>query len=472
MPKGQLSEVQRLRQVNSNLKTQNAKLRLRVAELEAVVAVQAATIEKLQIQIAELQAMIFGKKKPPRPPASGSDSGCSDDIQPKQPRSKNSYHRPVPPPEVVTSTIQIPAGVCACGGELVSIAIRDRYIEDIPLPELTVGYMPKLVVKYEVERGTYSRCSKTVCSMNLGGAVVSLGSNVRLLVCRLVSEVGLTYSQVAGLLLTLYNLRVSDGELAGIITKQHRKWLPDYEQLKEDIREAPVVHADESPWPIQKVGGGYGWVLCDAASPKVCFSLVDSRGGGHAADLFGSSFNGVRISDNYGVYRSLPGKQQLCWVHLYRVIRDLKNNANLPEGQLPYVTQWYKEFNAIYQDLRSYLAQSYDLETRSHQATELWSRLHPLLKLQPDEPDKLTKLKNQLLKAGQERLFLCLVADTPCDNNRAERDIRGLVLKRKRSFGSKTEKGARALATVMSICTTTRRLNPTSYFTALAAVGV
>ncbi|CAN5675540.1 hypothetical protein BH23PAT2_BH23PAT2_08860 [soil metagenome] len=64
-----------------------------------------------------------------------------------------------------------------------------------------------------------------------------------------------------------------------------------------------------------------------------------------------------------------------------------------------------------------------------------------------------------------------LPADTPCDNNRAERDLRGLVLKRKRSFGSKSEKGAQALATVLSICTTSWRTNQNSYFSTLAALA-
>ena len=67
-------------------------------------------------------------------------------------------------------------------------------------------------------------------------------------------------------------------------------------------------------------------------------------------------------------------------------------------------------------------------------------------------------------------MFTCLKADTPADNNRVERDLRHLVLKRKRAYGSKSEPGARALATVLSVCTTAWRTNPSGYFTALAAL--
>lgn len=158
---------------------------------------------------------------------------------------------------------------------------------------------------------------------------------------------------------------------------------------------------------------------------------------------------------------------------MYRSIRDLRYNANLPEEQLPYVTKWYETFAAIYQDLREYLNKPYDKAVRASQAGELWQRVQALAN-QPapagGEPDKLVRLKAQLTRAGQDRLLTCLTSDTPCDNNRAERDLRQLVLKRKRSFGSKSEKGAKALSTVMSICTTTWKSNPDNYFKALAAV--
>jgi hypothetical protein len=161
-------------------------------------------------------------------------------------------------------------------------------------------------------------------------------------------------------------------------------------------------------------------------------------------------------------------------VHLYRTIRDLRYNANLPEEQLPYVTDWYESFATIYQDLRTYLQEPYDAVVREHHATELWQRIQELAKRPvpaSGEPDKLRKLKAQLLRAGKDKLFVCLPKNTPCDNNRAERDLRQLVLKRKRSFGSKTEKGASALATVLSLCTTTWRSNPNAYFQQLALLG-
>jgi transposase len=346
-------------------------------------------------------------------------------------------------------------------------------VQDIPLPDLTADYQSVLVTKYVVERGVCARCGKATSGRDLGGAVVALGPNVRLLVCHLVSTAGMSYSQVHHLLLSLYRLDVSDGEIAGILSNQSQRWQPKYQALGAEIRGAPVVHADETPWPIQGLGRlGYAWAMCPVGSPQVFFSFEGSRGAVHAQALFGPDFTGIRISDDYAPYRTLPGSQQLCWAHLYRCIRDLRYNSNLPEKQLPDVTAWYETFAGIYEDLRLYLDEPFDERQRTVQSDELWARLRGILAPLQGEPDKLTRLKAQLTRAGQDRLFLCLAKDTPCDNNRAERDLRGLVLKRKRSFGSKTPKGAKSLGVVLSLCLTTWRTSPEGYFKELAALGV
>jgi transposase len=453
--------------VTGELKAENVALRALVTE-------QQATIETLKIQLAELQTMVFGKKK--KPPT-GTSVPVLESLVAKA-RSKDSYHRPVPPATAITTEVVVPLPEsCACGGpfDQNSHTTHERYQEDVPLPELTPDYQPHLVTRYLIQRGICTRCGKPTSGQDLAGQAVTLGPNVRLLVTHLISVGGMSYHQVASLLLALYGLSVSDGEIANLLNRQHRQWLPAYQRLKADIRAAPVRHYDETPWRIQAAdNGGYAWVMSDASSPKTLFHCATSRGGRHAAALHGNArHTAVHITDDYSVYRNLPGQQQLCWAHLYRTIRDLRYNVNLPADQLSYVTWWYQQFAEIYQDLRKYLGDSYDSVVRMNQANDLWQRLQLLMTTPASgsEPKKLSLLKAQLQRAGQDRLLVCLSKNTPCDNNRAERDLRQLVLKRKRSFGSKTEQGAMVLSTILSLCTTTWRSNPTNYFSTLAALA-
>jgi hypothetical protein len=56
----------------------------------------------------------------------------------------------------------------------------------------------------------------------------------------------------------------------------------------------------------------------------------------------------------------------------------------------------------------------------------------------------------------------------PCDNNRAERDLRSLVIKRKKSFGSRTEQGARAMEILLSVAWSTWHMHRNSFLPTLA----
>ena len=450
-------------EVVGKLKQENKELRR--------LLIQALEQNKTQaIQIAELQTMVFGKKR--KPP-----TGHYQPDLPKPevtPRNKDSYRRPAPPAHAVTAEELVPLPeTCKCGGRFKEITIHERYLEDIPLPDLTEDYQAHLVTKYVIERGVCGSCGKTTSGKDLGGQAVTLGPNIRLLICHLVTVVGLSYAQVIQLTSGLYQLHLTDGEIAAVLNKQHKNWLPAYSRLKADVRASPVKHYDETPWKIVEAdNSGYAWVMSAANSPTTVFYLATSRGAPHAKKLHGNS-EGIHITDDYVAYRNLSGQQQLCWAHPYRHIRDLRYNQNLPKEQLAYVARWYASFAGIYHDLKTYLDEPYDLRVRQKQSNELWQCLKLLASQEPPksgEPAKLTRLKAQILRAGQDKWLICLPANTPCDNNRAERDLRPLVLKRKRSFGSKTFEGAKALSTVLSICTTTWKTNPTNYFASLAAI--
>src|SRR5215207_3376420 len=243
-------ELRNLRRLHAHDRKQIAELKAELATVKAENMQLKQVVATLQIQMAELQAMVFGKKK--RPPMGGTP------IAPpaKQPRSPDSYRRPLPPAHAVTTEMALPLpAACTCGGSFdsTSITTHERYEEDMPLPGLTPDYQAHLVTKYVIERGVCLACGKAATGggKDLGGAQVALGPNVRLLVCHLIAVVGMSYSQTSGLLLALYGLAVTDGELANMLRTQHIAWTPSYNQLQADIRAAPVVHADETPWPIQ-----------------------------------------------------------------------------------------------------------------------------------------------------------------------------------------------------------------------------
>lgn len=107
---------------------------------------------------------------------------------------------------------------------------------------------------------------------------------------------------------------------------------------------------------------------------------------------------------------------------------------------------------ALYTAIRHYRDEQFDEARRREQAGDLLSQVTQLCAPHGLDPKKLADLKAGILEY-QDCLFLCLTVDgIPADNNKAERALRKLVIKRKKSFGVKTMKGARTMEVLLSVC--------------------
>jgi transposase len=285
----------------------------------------------------------------------------------------------------------------------------------------------------------------------------------------------MTYSQMRTVLGDLYHFDLADSEIARILQAAGRACQPEYESLKTRIRSGPA-HLDESPYHIQEDdNSGYAWAMAGAdgtpAEHDVVFKLADSRGKGNAEELLGPDYQGVRITDGYGGYKYLPGLHQECWAHLYRIIRDLAQVSTLPENKRAHVGIWLVQFKQLYSTLRHYLDEPFDEVKGVARAKELTRQVRRLCRPDSKDPKKLANLKAFMLDY-EHALFTCLVVPgVPADNNKAERVIRKLVLKRKKSFGCKTNQGAKALEVMMSVCWSTWYREQGNFFPAMQALA-
>ena len=447
-----------------DLKAENKQLKQELVDqrqyFSSVVETQAA-------QIAELQSMVFGRKKRPR-------SGGGH-ITPKQPRDAASYRRPVPDDEV-TSEVHHAINACHhCGGSLTDKETCTRFVQDIILAALAADTQFKTVEKQTVERGYCVRCGKYSSARDLRGQDVGLGPNVRTLVCYLITLRDHSYDQVINLLWDLYRFKITDGEITNILAARRLELLPEYEKLKDSIRAGPAVHMDESRWRIQSESSGYAWSMSSTTSSDVVYHLSDSRGMGNAEDLLGINtdkpFTGVGITDRYPGYKHLFALHQICWAHLQRTAKDLTHLECLSRTKQSHVRRFYKQLATIYAAIRHYQTEPFDETTRRTQASNLLEQTIGLCQPHKLDPRKLINLKAGILEY-RDCLFICLTVDgIPSDNNRAERDIKQLVIKRRKSLGSKTIKGARTLEVLLSVCTSLYNRDRDNFFQNFHALG-
>ena len=67
------------------------------------------------------------------------------------------------------------------------------------------------------------------------------------------------------------------------------------------------------------------------------------------------------------------------------------------------------------------------------------------------DPEKLKTLKQTLKERKKPYFTFFMFPWLPLDNNKAERAIKKVVLKRKKSFGSRSQKGADVLSILYSV---------------------
>lgn len=442
---------------NKQLRQENAALKEQFA---AVTEAQAARIE-------QLEAMVFGRKPKGK---------RQTKLRLRTNRSSSSYHRPIPTADAITSEEHLSIVACKhCGTALTDIQEYIRYIEDIVLAALS-NVQLKTVTKQTIERGWCPKCHKFSSAADLRGQDVTLGPNVRMLVIYLATVQGLAYEQIVRLLMDCYRFTMTDGEIEHILNEEHVSLLPVYEQLKTNIRDGPS-HLDETSYGIQSEQGGYGWVMTGVDGSKaehdVVFRLADSRGKGNAEALIGETYTQVGITDRYRGYKHLfgAGKHQICWAHLARNARDITKLQCLTKAKRQHVSGYYHDLSHIYSLVRRYWIQPFDNVVRRQQADALLAGMTVLCQPHELDPKQLKDLKAGILEYG-ECLFVCLTEpNVPPDNNKAERMIRQLVMKRKRSLGVKTLKGARTMEVLLSVAWSLWYKDRSNFFPNLAALS-
>lgn len=453
-----LLEPQRKRRIEQ-LEQRCAELEEENAQLRTTVSAQQRTIEKLLLRVEQLETMVFGQKKK-RPDDNGDAPTMTDPpATPKEPRGSASFRRATPAAEDVTHHEHHPIDACPdCGTALARKETVTRYEEDIPLPQ-------KIVTEHTIERGFCPCCKKYKSAIPIAPQHCTLGPNVRLYVLFAVTVLGQTYEKIKAHLHGLHHLLISDGELAAIIHGGHRKLLPARQKIEEKIRTAPAANYDETIYPVQNgEQGNYAWSKTSATGPETVFLLGRTRGKGNAEELRGPPSDQVGITDDYAGYDGLFKNHALCWAHPLRKFRDLaRSDALTPEHHVQCL-RFYERFHVLERAVALTTAAPLTSAERTMAAEKFGVDIDVLM--MPDILDlpHLATLKNTFSE-NREKYLLCIrMPGVPMTNNKAERSVRGLVIKRLLSFGSRTQKGAQAMETILSVCLTLWWSKPEDYF--------
>ena len=441
------------KQIISELKNENFGLKERVVVLEKENDLFKEKLEKALLYIEELQKYVFrGKKK--------NEDSDKDSHKPKsgnsQKRSKKSYRRSIPDKSEITDTEVYDLKNCPdCGNKLLKLKILEFYEQDIlPMQEWFKKLKKTTLIK--ITTGYCKHCQKRFSAIPIPKQKVFIGENIKQLVVFQSTVQQLSHSQILDFLESHLNFQISTGEIVSILSQQALKLKPAFDDLLKNIREGPGAHLDETSYKIafpDEYSGDYAWVMASMENSDTVFMLGRNRGKGNVKKLLGDGYQGIGVTDDYGAYLNSfkKGNHALCWAHPHRKFRDLKNSDGLSEEKKKECQEFYKQFAELYGKVRKVNQTNFKKKERIKISKALRFKLETILKPNQNDPAKLKTLKKTMLRKI-DRYFICLLKpNIPTDNNKAERSLRHLVIKRRKSFGSKTPKGAKVMSILYSV---------------------
>lgn len=222
---------------------------------------------------------------------------------------------------------------------------------------------------------------------------------------------------------------------------------------KEEMRQAPYIHADETG--MRKDGkNGYVWGVF---TPVIAIlSATMSRGREHIKALLGE-YKGVIVTDGYNAYDYFPLRQR-CWAHLLREFKKYAEKNSEIDVQYFRLKKLYKIMNGL-------LGKPPDTEAIGKVKAEFQDIVTCLSTIRPGR-----KLATHLQNGSDDWFTALYYPGVPLDNNHAERGLRHIVLHRKMMGCYRNEKGKKFIDIVISMLQTWK-LQRKNIFQELCALG-
>jgi len=274
----------------------------------------------------------------------------------------------------------------------------------------------------------------------------AFGPRLQAEVATLIADGGLTRSKLQRHLRESYGAKLSDGAATAIVLRAGAALSPAYAEIRAQLHASAAVHSDETSW---RLGGKscFAWGLCDRQS--ALYLLGQRRSGDVFAELL-AGYSGVCHTDRYSVYNRLAARnRQLCWAHLKRDFQALIDSPAAAE----------QAFAASGLALCARVFAADALEREERLALRAGLQADCLTLIERGRAQREGPAFN--LAEGLDQHFDSLWHflerdDVEATNNRAERTLRSLVIKRKLSYGSGSDSGARALEALLSVVATCR----------------
>ena len=429
----------------AELRAGNAELRERVAELE--------------VQLAKaLELLGETSSNSNKPPSSDPPSAKQARKKKKKGRRRGGqkgHHgsrRELLPPEQVDEVVDLfPAACESCWNPLAEVpdeyAKRYQLTDLKPLAVHTTEWRRHAVVCPYCGYRTRAKYDPEVIPR------FAFGPRLMAVVALLTGVYHLSRRQTVRLLRELLGVRMSLGSVSAIERRVSEAVEPAVDEAMESARAAAVKHADGTTW-LRSGALLSLWVV--ATTAVTVFKVLPNGQKATLRDDFFGRVRGILVSDRATALKFWAmRRRQVCWAHLVRKFVSYSERDG-PAGELGKELLEYTsllfEYWSLFREGR--LSRKTFVERMAPVRLQIEALLQRLAAA------KIKGVSGSCADILEHREALWTFvehAGVEPTNNHAERELRGLVMWRRRSFGSQSERGTRFAARMMTVAHTARK---------------
>jgi transposase len=396
--------------------------------------------QQLKKRIEELEAKLNqNSSNSSRPPSSDSPFTKQSPVKKKKSKSGSKKGHTGHRQQMLdpTETRRVLPKRCSCGCDRFTGLEQFYMHQHIEFPEIMMN-----VIHFELYKGSCGACGKVSKGHVPNEFQTGYGPRLSALIVELVGIAGNSRDMVQSFCSSVLRVPISLGAIQKVIDRGSKAIAPHYEAIGDGARASRINHVDETPWYN---GGKLNW-LWVMTNPLVAFFMVHTNRSREAFEKLIGAWCGILISDNYGVYQKWINKRQTCLAHLIRKAGGLSERN---DRELATFGTWAKR------ELQRLVEMAHAPPTIGEWRA-FYARLCRLIALYRDSTSAAGTFARRL-ENEMDSLFLFLTENgVEPTNNFAERMIRFGVLWRKRSQGTKSEKGNRWVERILSLRQTCR----------------
>ncbi|UCE07136.1 MAG: IS66 family transposase [bacterium] len=345
-----------------------------------------------------------------------------------------------------TDVILVYPDVCKCGCKEINNQKPFYTHQEIELPEIKMD-----VTHFILHEGDCADCGKKVKASVPKAHGTGYGPRLSALIGEIVGMQGNSRTTIQIFCQSFLKFDISLGAIQKVVDRVSEAILPHYQAIAKKVRQAIVNGIDETIWK-QNGKLKYLWAMVNSA---VAYFMMHQHRSKEAFLELIEDWKGILISDGYRLYQNWVNLRQTCLSHL---IRDARSLAEHPKLEINKFGQKALE------KLQQICSMAQNIPTE-HEWQDFYSGFIDLIfeNINRFSKDEAGQFARRLFREIDCLWTFLEVAGVEPTNNNTERALRFGVLWRKRSQGTRSDKGNRWVERILSLRQTARLNNLSSY---------